>query len=80
MSIPSAALKAALSGIPFRPVSCLPEFQEGHRQERKWARRVMFDRYRRFDVRRDRVVYFHEGVMLCHPNTYELIKAALPKP
>lgn len=80
MSIPDFALKAALKGIPVRTEIYFPEFKDGHKRERKWARRVMFERYRRFDVQKDRVVYFFDGALLCHPNTYELIKAALPKP
>lgn len=79
MSIPDFALKAALKGVPVRAEIYLPEFKEGHKRERKWARRVMFERYRRFDVQKDRVVYFFDGTLLCHPNTYELIKAAWTK-
>lgn len=74
--IPKTALTAFLRGTPVREDKYLPEFKEAHRQERKWARRVKHERYRRFDVRQERVVFFMQGVMFVHPNTYKILIAA----
>jgi hypothetical protein len=75
--IPKSALTAFLRGTPVREDKYIPEFKEAHRKERKWARRVKHARYRRFDVRMERVVFFFEGTMFVHPNTYKILVAAL---
>lgn len=74
--IPKSALTAFLRGTPVREDKHTPEFKEAHRQERKWARRIKHEHYRRFDVRMERVVFFFEGTMLVHPNTYKILVAA----
>jgi len=74
--IPTTAISAFIRGTPVREDKYIPEFKEAHRKERKWARRVKFERYRRFDVKQERVVLFFEGVMLVHPNTYKILIAA----
>lgn len=70
------AISAFLRGVEVREDKYLPEFKEAHRQERKWARRVRFERYRRFDVRQERVVFFFNGVMFVHPSTLKVLLAA----
>lgn len=52
----------------------IPEFQEGHRQERKWCHRVMWQRYRRFNITMTRCVVMVGGVAHVHPNTYKIIQ------
>lgn len=55
----------------------VPEFMEGHRQERKWAHRVMWQRGRRFKITMVRGVLIFSGVVHMHPNTYKLFKEQL---
>lgn len=56
---------------------CVPEFKEGHRQERKWVHRVMYQRYRRFNVTMVRCVICFKGAYFMHPNTYKLMKDSI---
>lgn len=51
----------------------IPEFKEAHRQERKWARRLTHQRYRRFDVRLERTVIVVGDSVHMHPNTYAIL-------
>lgn len=59
----------------------IPEFEDKivRKQERKWARRIMYQRWRRFDctVKRERVIICFGGVFYAHPNTIEVIKQQL---
>ena len=53
------------------------EFREVHRQERKWARRVMFERYRRFDIKYQPMILKAGDRVFMHPKTWEKINAQL---
>jgi hypothetical protein len=55
----------------------VPEFIEGHRQERKWAHRVMWQRNRRFKITMVRGLLMVGGVAHMHPNTYKILKDQL---
>jgi hypothetical protein len=56
----------------------VPEFMEGHRQERKWAHRVMWQRSRRFNITMVRgALIGPNGTVFVHPNTYKIIKEQL---
>lgn len=61
------------SGMQLIVDPCMPKTKEVHRQERKWAHRVMFERWRRFNVKHGPVVYFFEGKVVCHPSVVEMI-------
>lgn len=73
------AMIAFLSGIRVHESAMIPEFQESHRQERKWANRVKYQRYRRFDIEQGRVVISMNGELYCHPNTLSVILKAAAK-
>ncbi|MGK8471183.1 hypothetical protein ACRS34_09580 [Stutzerimonas stutzeri] len=57
----------------------IPEFKEVHRQERKWAHRVMWNRNQRFKIKSERVVLLVGGVLHAHPNTAKIIYAQIAK-
>lgn len=63
-----------LNGRAIHADPCIPEFKESHRQERKWAHRVMWRRYQRFTVKQERVVIIMGDMIVTHPNTLELMK------
>lgn len=72
-------LGGALSGLQLIAVPYMEEKKVSHRQERKWARRVMYQRARRFDYTyADRVIRM--GNQLCaHPAVIERINRAIEK-
>lgn len=65
---------SVFGGIRVVADPAVPEFKESHRQERKWARRVMFERYRRFDIKYERVMFCYNGQTIVHPNTYLILQ------
>lgn len=62
-----------LSGLQVIVDPCMPQTKEVHRQERKWAHRVMHERSRRFKVKHDPVVYVFDCKVVCHPLVAEMI-------
>lgn len=51
----------------------VPEFKVWHRQERKWAHRVMWNRYQRFTLMNTRVMIITGSSIVAHPNTVDAI-------
>lgn len=72
----TAAVSAFLTGVRIHESGMVPEFAEGKKTERKWAHRVMYQRYRRFNVEKVRVVLSLKGELYAHPNTVSLILRA----
>lgn len=65
------------NGVELISDSCIPEKLEKHRQERKWARRVMFERFRRFDIQYGDYVLQFNGKFYANPAVFQRIKAAI---
>lgn len=57
----------------------MPEKKIVHRQERKWARRVMYQRARRFDYTYADVVTRVGSQLFAHPAVIERIERAVEK-
>lgn len=57
---------------------CIPERQERHRQERKWAHRVMWRRGQRFKIETGPVIIVIAGTWYAHPSTIELLQKSIP--
>lgn len=75
-----SVISAFLRGVRVHQSESIPEFKDARGEERKWAHRVMFQRNRRFKVKKERVVLFLKGEMYCHPNTASiLLRAACEK-
>lgn len=68
-----------LNGMQVFESASLPEWRETHRQERKWAARVMHNRNQRFKIKLERAVFIINGSMHVHPNTYEELKSAVDR-
>lgn len=66
-----------LSGRAVHADPCIPEFKESHRQERKWAHRMMWRRYQRFTFKQARVVIIMDNVIIAHPNTVDLMMKSI---
>ena len=67
-------LGPSMSGVSVHADPSLPEFKETHRQERKWAHRVMWNRHQRFTVFQRLLVVKTGGKLFAHPNTVERLK------
>lgn len=52
----------------------VPETQEVHRQERKWARRCMWKRDQRFTITTAPLILRTSIGLFAHPNTVERLK------
>jgi hypothetical protein len=57
----------------------VPELVESHRQERKWAHRVMWQRGQRFKVTTCRMFLRMGSALIAHPNTVEMLNQQLAK-
>ena len=66
-----------LKGMPVMESPAIPEFKQVHKEDRKWARRVMWQRERRFNIKMERVVILLDGAMHMHPNTAKVLKEAI---
>lgn len=55
----------------------IPEFKESGRRERKWARRVKFERFRRFDYTYERAVVKFGDKFFAHPNTLRVMMESI---
>lgn len=64
---------ARYNGMTVHADPHVPELVESHRQERKWAHRVMWQRTRRFDVKTCRMFLRFGDRLIAHPNTVELL-------
>lgn len=65
------------NGMTVKSDARIPEFKDGHKTERKWAHRKMYQTWRRFNVKRDRLMVKVGDMFYCHPNTYKLLKDQL---
>lgn len=72
-----------LNGVEVIGSYALTVTVEAHRQPRKWARRVMYQRWREFDCtyeqRPSREVIQYNGMLVMHPALIEELKAALER-
>lgn len=68
-----------INGMQVFELAALPEWRETHRQERKWAHRVMHNRDQRFKVKLERAILIINGSMHVHPNTYKELKSAIDR-
>ncbi|MBD8671573.1 hypothetical protein [Pseudomonas lurida] len=67
-------------GVRIYADACIPERQERHRQERKWAHRVMWRRGQRFKIETGPVIIVIAGAWYAHPSTIELLQKNIPAP
>lgn len=74
-------LPGSLAGLRLVASSLMTKTKEVHRRERKWARRVMFQPSRRFDIEFETVpsdeVISVGGVLYAHPETIDRISNAI---
>lgn len=71
----------SFDGIQFYESECVPEEVEVHRQERKWAHRLMWRRNQRFNIAYEfgALINKAERTMVMHPKTAARMMALLEK-
>lgn len=67
----------ATDGIRIYCDPMIPKTRIAHRQERKWVRRLGFEKSRRYDFREVVVMIFIGGSIHVHPDNFQTIKNSM---
>lgn len=64
-------------GIKVYADATIPKTKRSYFQERKWVRRLGFEKWRRFDFVESMVIVFHEGNIFVHPDNFDSVLSVM---